>query len=199
MVEMHLVARGISDPAVLDAFLQVPREDFVRPADQDAAYDDVPLPLGAPFETISQPYVVAWMAELARLTPGCRLLEIGTGSGYAAAIFAAAGARVWSIERNAVLAERARERLAPYEVQVRVGDGWEGWPDAAPFDVIISSVGTGAIPGAWHAQLAPGGRLVAPVGEARQQVLETWEAGVRTARGAVSFVTLRRGIVSPPP
>lgn len=193
MIEAHLIARGISEPAVLDAFAAVPRERFVRTQDAPYAYEDTALPFGGPGETISQPYVVAWMAELAGIGAATKLLEIGCGSGYAAAIFAAAGARVTSLERNGALARAARVRLVDWDVVVHEADGWFGWPDGAPFDAIVISAAVATVSDAWLAQLAPGGRLVVPVGTDDQR-MRTFRDGTWTDHGAVSFVALTRGI-----
>lgn len=199
MVEMHLAGRGISNPAVLDAFLMVRREDFVRPEDVDRAYDDTALPLGMPGETVSQPFAVAWIAELADVTPGCRLLEIGTGSGYTAAILATTGAQVWTVERNPTLAREAAERLAPFGVQVRTGEGREGWPEAGPFDRIVISAACEAMAPAWFTQLAPGGRIVAPVVCGGSQTLRVFSDGVWADHGAVRFAALQPDAVSAEP
>lgn len=141
----------------------VPRERFVRAQDIDAAYDNRPLSIGHG-QTISQPFIVALMTELAAVGAGSRVLEIGTGSGYQAAILAQLGARVWSVEIIAALSERAAGVLADlgYAVELRIGDGRLGWPDAAPFDAIIVTAG-GTLPVALLDQLAPGGRLVIPL------------------------------------
>jgi len=173
MVEIQLRNRGIRDPRVLDAMLHVPRHEFVPSSLIKAAYDDRPLPLGDA-ETISQPYIVAAMTEAARVQPGDKALEVGTGSGYQAAILAYLGARVYSVERNAALAETARERLARlgYDgVEVMVGDGSEGYPAAAPYAVIIVTAAAPAVPSALLEQLAEEGRLVIPVGDLRRQDL----------------------------
>ena len=197
MVEEQLVRRGIADTAVLAAMRAVPREAFVPPGFAGAAYADGPLPIGAG-QTLSQPYIVALMAEAAAIRPGDRVLEVGAGSGYAAAVLAALGAEVWAIERRPDLAEAARARLARLgygRVALRTGDGSAGWPEAAPFAAILVSAGAPAVPRALTAQLAPGGRLVAPVGSRRVQTLRVvtrqGEDGFSEAsRGAVSFVPL---------
>jgi len=173
MVEIQLRHRGIRDPRVLDAMLHVPRHEFVPSSLIKAAYDDRPLPLGDA-ETISQPYIVAAMTEAARVQPGDKALEVGTGSGYQAAILAYLGARVYSVERNAALAETARDRLARlgYDaVDVMVGDGSEGYPAAAPYAVIIVTAAAPSVPPALLEQLAEEGRLVIPVGDLRRQDL----------------------------
>jgi protein-L-isoaspartate(D-aspartate) O-methyltransferase len=196
MVEEHLIGRGIAAPAVLDAFVEVPRERFVRAEDRDRAYDDTALPLGDDGETISQPYIVARMAELGGLRPGARVLEIGTGSGYAAAIYAQIGAQVVSMERNAALAEAARARTAAWGVRVVAADGADGWPDGAPYDAVLVAAAVPRAMAAWKAQLAPDGRLVVPVGGPRWQVLRVWHAGRWTDHGEVAFVGLRRGVTA---
>jgi protein-L-isoaspartate(D-aspartate) O-methyltransferase len=166
MVDLQLAARGIQDPAVLDAMRTVPREAFVPPHLIECAYDDGPLPIGEG-QTISQPYVVAFM--IAAVSPAVthRALEIGTGSGYSAAVLASIVKEVYTIERLSPLADTAARRLADLgyrNVHVRCGDGTLGWPDQAPYDVIIVTAGGPRVPPALIAQLAVGGRLVMPVG-----------------------------------
>jgi protein-L-isoaspartate(D-aspartate) O-methyltransferase len=161
-------ATGIAAPsaALVRALAEVPRERFVPPAQIPFAYENRPLPIGDG-QTISQPFIVALMTELLAVTPGARVLEVGTGSGYQAAILAALGARVFSIEIVPALAARARAALdaAGYgAVETRVGDGYRGWPEAAPFDAIIVTAAPDHVPPALVAQLKPGGRLVIPVG-----------------------------------
>ena len=185
MVELQLRNRGIRNPSVLDAMLHVPRHEFVPASLINLAYDDRPLPLGDA-ETISQPYMVAAMTEAARVQPGEKALEVGTGSGYQAAILAYLGARVYSVERNPALAEAARERLARlgYDgVEVVVGDGSEGYPAAAPYDIIIVTAAAPNVPPILIEQLAEEGRLLIPVGDLRRQdlLLSVKQAGdVRT-------------------
>jgi protein-L-isoaspartate(D-aspartate) O-methyltransferase len=198
MVEEQLAARDIRDPLVLAAMGKVPREAFVD-ADQAAfAYDDGPLPIGEG-QTISQPYVVARMTEAATLVRTDRALEIGTGSGYAAAVLAEIAAEVYTVERLAGLAERARRRLAELgyaNVHVRVGDGTLGWPEHAPYDAIIVTAGGPGIPPALREQLAIGGRLVMPVGPMRydQRLVRLLRAGAddyrREELDPVAFVPL---------
>lgn len=197
MVEEQLVARGIHDPRVLAAMREVPREEFVEPGLRAHAYADSPLriPDG---QTISQPFIVALMAEAARIGPGDRVLEVGAGSGYAAAVLSRLGAQVFAIERHPGLAEAARERLGRlgFAVAVREGDGTLGWPEAAPFDaILVAAAGPGA-PDALKGQLAPGGRLVLPVGprdgpqdlvRVTRQGPEAWE---EERLGGVRFVPL---------
>jgi protein-L-isoaspartate(D-aspartate) O-methyltransferase len=166
MVADQIEARGISDPRVLAAMRKVPREEFV-PADmRPFAHQDHPLPIGEG-QTISQPYVVALMTELAAVRGGSRVLEVGTGSGYQAAVLAEMGAEVWSIEIVDSLARSASERLRRLgykSVRVRQGDGYRGWPEHAPFDAIVVTAAPPEIPAPLKEQLAMGGRLVIPVG-----------------------------------
>ncbi|MDR4307540.1 protein-L-isoaspartate(D-aspartate) O-methyltransferase [Chelatococcus sambhunathii] len=168
-------ARGVRDPLVLDAMGRVPRERFVSPSLAGRAYDDGPLPIGGG-QTISQPYVVALMAEAARLTPASRVLEVGGGCGYAAAVYAAIASEVVSIEQDAALAAGAAGRLAALgfaNVTVAHGDGAAGWPEKAPFDAILVAAAAIEPPPALLDQLADGGRLVIPVGPewGRQELL----------------------------
>lgn len=158
---------GIDDPAVLDAIRVVPRHEFVPDALRSLAYADQPLPIGRE-QTISQPYVVALMSELAEVERGEKVLEVGTGSGYQAAVLAEMGAEVYSIEIVEPLGREAAadlERLG-YEVRTRIGDGYRGWPEEAPFDAIVITAAPPEIPEPLIEQLAIGGRLVVPVGEA---------------------------------
>ncbi len=202
LVDEHIVAAGIRDPATLAALRTVPRHEFVPPREQIHAYEDIPLPIGHG-QTISQPAVVAMMTELIRPRPGLRVLEVGTGSGYQAAVLAATGARVWTIEIYAALAEEARARLARLgytNVVVRHGDGYGGWPEEAPFEAIVVTAAADSIPPALLEQLAPNGRLVMPVGpEALHQDLvfvQKDRTGRLTTRQLlpVRFVPLLRGI-----
>ncbi len=169
MVEHDLVGRGITDPAVLDAMRSVPRHRFVGAGQAAAAYDDRPLPIGDG-QTISQPYVVALTAESLALRPADRVLDVGTGSGYAAAVLGTIAAEVWSIERHRGLAERAAATLADLgysNVHVVTGDGTAGLVAHAPFDAIAVAAASKTIPTALTDQLAEGGRLVIPVGPSR--------------------------------
>lgn len=166
MLRAHLQGRGIRDPAVLAAMAAVPREAFVPPEMVDCAYEDGPLPIGAG-QTISQPYIVAYMTEALELSATDRVLEIGTGSGYAAAVLSRIVTTVHTVERLAELAESARQRLAQLgytNIIVHVGDGTRGWPEQAPYDAIVVTAGALRIPPALRDQLAIGGRLVIPVG-----------------------------------
>ncbi|MFO0581133.1 MAG: protein-L-isoaspartate(D-aspartate) O-methyltransferase [Anaeromyxobacter sp.] len=168
-------AKGIRDPAVLRAIAELARERFVPDRLRGDAELDRPLPIGLG-QTISQPYVVAYMTEQLGLTGRERVLEVGTGSGYQTAVLARLAARVWSIERLGPLAARARALLLDAlhlgNVELREGDGALGWPEAAPFDRILVTAAACAVPEALEAQLAPGGRMILPVGpEEGSQVL----------------------------
>lgn len=175
MVERQLAARGLRDPLVLEAMRAVPREAFVPPDFVPEAYADGPLPIGEG-QTISQPYVVALMAEALELRGEERVLEIGAGSGYAAAVLGEIAAEVVAVERHWSLADEAAERLGRlgYEnVEVVSGDGSRGWPERAPYDAIVVAAGAPAVPDSLRRQLSVGGRLVIPVGRDRtlQQLL----------------------------
>ncbi len=167
LVENRLRVRGIQDEHVLSAMASVPREEFVPEDLREDAYVDGPLPIGHG-QTISQPSVVALMTELLELKPDDRVLEVGTGSGYAAAILSRIAKEVYTIEQSEVLARNARTKLQELgyiNVIVRHGDGSKGWPEQAPFDAIIAAAAAPRIPFALFDQLAEGGRLVIPVGE----------------------------------
>ena len=174
MVEMQLRARVIRDPRVLAAMRAIPRHLFVDATLQGRAYDDSPLPIEAE-QTISQPYMVALMSQVLELTGFERVLEVGTGSGYQAAVLAEFAAEVFSIERIALLAESARTRLVRLgytdRIHVRTGDGAIGWPEAAPFDAIIVTAAVQQVPRPLLQQLADDGSLVLPLGEADLQGL----------------------------
>ena len=175
MVATQLLARGIRDERVLAALLEVPRDQFVPDWQRGAAYADEALPIPAG-QTISQPYMVARMTELLGVGPGDRVLEIGTGSGYQAAVLATLGCRVTTIERHAELAAAARERLVRLGfgelVEVRVGDGSLGDPEGAPWPAIVVTAAAPAVPVPLREQLDPdGGRLVVPVGSRERQDL----------------------------
>lgn len=166
MVEEQIVARGVKDPEVLAAMATVPRHEFVPPGEADQAYADHPLPIGFG-QTISQPYIVALMTELLDVQPGDRVLEIGTGSGYQAAVLAEITDRVYTVEIIPELATAAAERLERLgygAIAVRSGDGYFGWPENAPFDEIIVTAAPDHVPPPLLRQLAEGGRLVIPVG-----------------------------------
>ena len=169
MVDEQLIRRGLTDPLVLDAMATVPREVFVSADLRDQAYADGPLPIGAG-QTISQPYIVALMTEALALNGDERVLEVGTGSGYAAAVLGRIAAEVYTIERHRSLADAARrllEELGVDNVDVVCADGTRGWPERAPYDAIVVAAGAPVVPGALKEQLAVGGRLVIPVGDAR--------------------------------
>ena len=171
MVAEQIEGRGIGDTAVLQAMRAVPREHFVLPQYHPYAYDDTPLPIPAA-QTISQPYVVALMISQLGLTPNDKVLEIGAGSGYAAALLGQIARVVHTVERSPVLADYARQRLTSLgcdNVQVHLGDGSQGWPDYAPYDAIIVAAGGPKLPSALSQQLVVGGRLVMPVGRRRRQ------------------------------
>jgi len=173
MVELQLRARSVSDERVLKVMETIPRHLFVDEGLIDQAYSDNPLPIGEK-QTISQPYIVALMTQALELKGRERVLEIGTGSGYQTAILAKLADRVFSIERVAALATRARkilDRLNCYNVAIRVGDGSYGWKEEAPFDAIITTAAAPQIPQYLVEQLAPGGRLVVPVGSRDVQIL----------------------------
>jgi protein-L-isoaspartate(D-aspartate) O-methyltransferase len=183
MVSEQLEPHGIRDPRVLDALRKVPRHEFVRPEWRENAYDDRALPIDAG-QTISQPYIVALMSELADLTPGERVLEVGTGSGYQAAVLAelVGAGGVYSIEIVAELARGAAARLGRLgygAIHLREGDGYRGWPEAAPFHAVLVTAAPPSVPPPLEEQLAVGGRLVIPVGDASQELLVI----TRTAEG----------------
>jgi protein-L-isoaspartate(D-aspartate) O-methyltransferase len=173
MVTEQLEARGVKDALVLTAMRKVPRHDFVSPAARMDAYGDHPLPIGHG-QTISQPYIVAFMTEALGLKGSEKVLEVGTGSGYQAAVLSGVASEVYSIEIVAPLAEEARERMARLgyrNVFVRAGDGYKGWPEAAPFDAIIVTAAAPKIPEPLKAQLKDGGRLVIPLGDENQELV----------------------------
>lgn len=172
MVETQIVARGVRDPRVLQVMQKVPRHLFVDAAHQSEAYEDHPLPI-AGNQTISQPYIVALMTELLDLQPGDRVLEIGTGSGYQSAVLSRLARDVYSIEIVPELAQVSSERLRKLgfqNVTVKEGDGYRGWPEHAPFDGIVVTAAPPRIPEPLLDQLAPGGRMVIPVGDFFQEL-----------------------------
>jgi protein-L-isoaspartate(D-aspartate) O-methyltransferase len=181
MVAEQIVARGVKDSLVLAALRSVPRHEFVPEDLRAAAYRDTPLPIGED-QTISQPYIVALMTSALGLEGGEKVLEVGTGSGYQAAVLDEIADSVFTIEILPVLAERARahlDRLGYGDVRVRTGDGYRGWPEEAPFDAIVVTAAPDHVPRPLLEQLKVGGRLVLPVGKNRQQ-LQVW---TRTERG----------------
>jgi protein-L-isoaspartate(D-aspartate) O-methyltransferase len=181
MVAQTIAARGVKDARVLAAMRKVPRHEFVPAGQRDRAYDDAPVPIGHG-QTASQPYIVAVMTELAEVRPGARVLEIGTGSGYQAAVLAEVAGEVYSIELLEPLAASARrtlERLGYGRIHLRQGDGYRGWPEAAPFDAIVVTAAPPEVPKALLEQLAEGGRLVVPVGRVDQEL----EVHTRTPGG----------------
>jgi protein-L-isoaspartate(D-aspartate) O-methyltransferase len=181
MVEQQIAAREVRDQRVLDAMRKVPRHLFVPPGMQPYAYLDSPLPIGH-HQTISQPYIVAFMTEALKLHPEDRVLEVGTGSGYQAAVLSVMVREVYSIEIVEPLAAEAAERLCRLgyaNVTVRAGDGYRGWPDKAPFDAIMVTAAPDHVPKPLLHQLAPGGRLILPVGDQFQTLMRIR----RTAKG----------------
>jgi protein-L-isoaspartate(D-aspartate) O-methyltransferase len=196
MVKWDLADRDITDPAVLAVMGRIAREKFVPPDLQSKAYEDYPLPIGLG-QTISQPYIVALMTQLARPTPRCRALEVGVGSGYQAAVLAELCGEVYGIEILPELAASAAERLKSlgyHNVHVRQGDGYQGWMEHAPFDIIIVTAAPDHVPQPLVKQLAVGGRLVIPVGRYLQELLlleKQSDGGLRrTAVAPVQFVPM---------
>ncbi|WP_041243164.1 protein-L-isoaspartate(D-aspartate) O-methyltransferase [Trichlorobacter lovleyi] len=190
MVQEQIVGRGITTPRLLEVFQKVPRHLFVQEAMAVQAYSDGPLPIGEK-QTISQPYIVALMTDLLELTGNDHVLEIGTGSGYQTAILASLVRRVWTIERIRPLAMQARkvlDTLHLLNVNIKVGDGTLGWPEEGPFDAILVTAGAPAVPETLAAQLAPGGRLVIPVGDESNQTL------LRIRKAADGTLTQETGI-----
>jgi len=199
MIDEQLRSRGIRDERVLAAMGEVPRHLFVPPENQAAAYADTPLPIGHG-QTISQPYIVGFMTEALQVEPSHKVLEIGTGSGYQAAILGKLAGEVYTIELVPDLAERARAALAEQgfdNVHVRAGDGYQGWPEHAPFDRIMVTAAPEEVPQALVDQLAPGGRMVVPVGpqfgDQELRILTKTPDGVMTERSLpVRFVPMIR-------
>nr|WP_308197075.1 MULTISPECIES: protein-L-isoaspartate(D-aspartate) O-methyltransferase [unclassified Anaeromyxobacter] len=200
MVDDQLAGRGIRDARVLAAMREVPRERFVAPEWRAYAYEDEPLPIGRG-QTVSQPYVVALMAQALALRGGERVLEVGSGSGYAAAVLSRAAAEVYGIELEPELHARSVETLRQLgyaNVHLRAGDGFQGWPEAAPFDAIVVSCAVERLPPPLLAQLAEGGRIVYPAGPAggvqTLVVVKKLPGGLLEERLApVQFVPMRRG------
>jgi protein-L-isoaspartate(D-aspartate) O-methyltransferase len=202
LVESLVHGWGISDPDVIRAMQEVPRHEFVPVEYLSQAYDNHPLPIGYG-QTISQPYIVAWMTELLELQPGEKVLEIGTGSGYQAAVLAALGtADVYSIEIVPELAEQAEarlDRLGYGRIRTRQGDGYYGWPDEAPFDAIIVTAAPDHVPAPLAAQLTEGGRIVIPIGPpgGYQSLWKFVKSGGQLGAenlGGVAFVPLTGGV-----
>lgn len=196
MVEKQIIARGINDPLVIQAMSQVPRHLFVSEALVDSAYGDFPLPIGEG-QTISQPFIIAEMTQSLTLTGQERVLEIGTGSGYQAAVLSHIVYRVYTIERNNTLYLRTRklfDRLKYHNIVTRYSDGTQGWKSESPFDAIIVTAGGNQIPEPLVNQLIEGGRLVMPVGGLHSQELlriEKTSTGIRTVNlGGCRFVKL---------
>ena len=204
MVKEQLLARGISDQAVIHAMREVPRHEFVLAEDSAEAYEDHPLPIGYG-QTISQPYIVAYMTEALHLNKDDRVLEIGTGSGYQAAILAKLGATVFTIEIVEELAERARQTfhtLGIPHITSRAGDGYQGWPEEAPFDAIILTAAPEHIPQPLLDQLALGGRMILPLGKTLQRliILTNTSAGIqRNELLPVAFVPMTGEAQTRPP
>ncbi|MCB1314467.1 MAG: protein-L-isoaspartate(D-aspartate) O-methyltransferase [Leptospiraceae bacterium] len=195
MVASQIERRGVRHARVLAAMRSVPRHEFVEASYRDSAYDDTPLPIGHR-QTISQPYIVAYMTELLQPQPGDRILEVGTGSGYQAAVLAEIGAEVYTIEIVEPLCARARadlQRLGYQNITVICGDGYNGWPAAAPYDGILVAAAPEKVPQPLLDQLKVGGRLVIPVGGFSQDliVIERTESGyTRTNQIPVRFVPM---------
>jgi protein-L-isoaspartate(D-aspartate) O-methyltransferase len=201
MVREQIEARGVEDPRVLEAMAQVPRHEFVPEAWRARAYDDEPLPIGAG-QTISQPYVVAAMSEALELQGSERVLEIGTGSGYQTAVLARLAREVFSIEIVEPLATAAKARLARLEVprvHVRHGDGYQGWPEHAPFDAILVTAAPEQVPEALVEQLAVGGRMVLPLGPPDRQRLVRLVREAEGIRRETLFDVRFVPMVHPPP
>ena len=205
MVQSQLAHRGMRDRRVLAAMTRIPREWFLAPDLRDEAYADAPLPIGNG-QTISQPYIVALMTACLAPRRGDRVLEVGTGSGYQTAVLAHLGAQVFTIERLPDLlveAEARLQRLGLREVETRLGDGAGGWPEAAPFQGILVTAAAPHIPGPMLAQLAPGGRLVVPVGDLMEQELvivrRTSSGFEERSAGGVRFVPLVSRLAFPDP
>ena len=198
MVEQQIAARGLRDPGLLAAFRSVPREEFVSATYADQAYQDSPLPIESG-QTISQPYIVALTIDAAGIKPGDKVLEVGAGSGYAAAVIGRIADEVTAVERHQILVEMARNRLLRlgyHNIKIVEGDGTLGWPEEAPFDAIVAAASGSHVPHSWIAQLKPGGRIVMPIGEPHgaQSLVKVTKEDDGTLRredlGGVRFVPL---------
>ena len=204
MVNTQIIGGGITDTRVIAAMRRVPRHEFMPSYEAEDAYGDFPLPIGHD-QTISQPFIVAYMTEALKLSPGEKVLEIGTGSGYQAAILAELGAQVFSIEIVKPLAQYAKDNLSKlgyHQVHVRAGDGYEGWPEESPFDAIIITAAPDHVPAPLLDQLAMGGRLMLPVGGYSQNLVmirRTKEGYQRTELLPVRFVPMTGEAEKGPP
>jgi len=185
MVETQLIARGIRNPSVLGAMRKVPRHLFLDPTLRDAAYEDRPLPLGHG-QTLSQPYIVAFMTEQLELEDGDKVLEIGTGSGYQTAVLAELAQQVFTVEILSILSQGARlllQSLGYTNIEFRLGDGRAGWPEAAPFHGILAAAAADSIPPPLLEQLSEGGRMILPLGVDHQELWRVQRTGTgRTSR-----------------
>ena len=198
MVDRQIAARGLDDPALLAAFRAVPREDFISGDYADYAYQDSPLPIESG-QTISQPYIVELTIDAAGIGEGDKVLEVGAGSGYAAAVIGQIAGEVIAVERIhglAMLAEKRMRQLGYHNVTIVEGDGTLGWPEEAPFDAIVAAASGSHVPQSWIAQLRPGGRIVMPIGgphEVQSLIKVTKEGDGTLSRenlGGVRFVPL---------
>ncbi len=191
MVEEQIIARGSKSPPVLEAMMEVPRHLFVPKVLRPSAYSDRPLPIGFG-QTISQPYIVAFMSEILNLSSGEKILEVGTGSGYQAAVLARLGVEVYTIEIIEELAIKAQERLKRLgydNVHVKAGDGYKGWPEKAPFDAVIVTCAPESIPDALVSQLKEGGRIIIPVGA--QGTIQKLVSGIKEGGKLISREVMR--------
>ena len=195
MLRSQISARGVRDPRVLEAMTKVPRHEFVPRQMQMQAYDDGPVVIGEG-QTISQPYIVAFMTEQAGVNPECKVLEVGTGSGYQTAVLADIASQVFTVEIVALLQSRAKEvlnRLGYHNIHFRLGDGYEGWPEEAPFDAILVTAAPDHVPLELVSQLKIGGRMVIPIGDYSQdlELITRTETGhVRQSVLPVRFVPM---------
>jgi protein-L-isoaspartate(D-aspartate) O-methyltransferase len=198
MIDRQIAARGLDDPNLLAAFREVPREDFISGDYADYAYQDSPLPIESG-QTISQPYIVALTIDAAEISKGDNVLEVGAGSGYAAAVIGRIARKVIAVERHHELVELAQKRmkyLGYDNVRIVEGDGTLGWPEEAPFDAIVAAASGSHVPRSWIAQLKPGGRIVMPIGDphSAQSLIKVTKEEDGTLRredlGGVRFVPL---------